>query len=65
MRRIPGTTGSRTFDAGGKFVAKWRTARGDDLQLVGPAAVAVNAKGSVFVLETESGRLVEFKVPTR
>jgi len=52
--------------ADGRFVCQWGGAGAGVGQLTAPVAVAVNEKGSVFVLESGTNvRIQEFKVPAK
>jgi DNA-binding beta-propeller fold protein YncE len=51
------------FDLNGRFITKWGSAGTGDGQMAGPVAIAVNDKGSVFVVELDNNRIQEFRIP--
>jgi len=53
------------FDSGGKYVTQIGAPGAADGQMTAPVAVAVNEKGSVFVVELTAGRIQEFAIPAR
>ena len=54
---------SLKFDLSGRFLVKWGSEGTKDGQMMAPAAVAVDEKGNVFVVETGNNRVQEFTVP--
>ncbi len=50
------------FDTNGKLIAQWGTAGRTEGKMMSPFDVAVNDKGSVFVIERDNNRLQEFRV---
>jgi DNA-binding beta-propeller fold protein YncE len=51
------------FDLSGRFLVKWGSEGARDGQMTAPAAVAVDEKGNVFVVDLGNHRLQEFTVP--
>ena len=53
------------FAPDGRFICQWGGSGVAVNPLTAPIAVAVNEKGSVFVLEGNTGRIQEFKKPSK
>jgi DNA-binding beta-propeller fold protein YncE len=51
------------FSPEGRFITAWGSAGTADGQMMGPAGVVLNDKGSVFVIELDNNRIQEFRIP--